>query len=186
MVTMTTKVEPTVEKWSGKQYLEGAKLREHLMEKFNSKCFWCEKTVKIYPEIFGRDLKKGEHMPNDAATIEHMMDGVSGYKEPDPDGKYKVLACYYCNHMRSRQLSKVIAQKSAWLVKQAVQEAKAERDREMQEVIKELKDIDENQMIKMGLNADWRWWLGTKLRAIENSLSILNTKASLKQEEEHD
>lgn len=92
----------------GVKYLQGNELREILMKKYDGKCFWCNREVKIYPDIFNRSLKKGEHYPDDSATIEHLNDGVRGFKPQDPTGKYKVLACYKCNHERGLMLSRFI------------------------------------------------------------------------------
>lgn len=93
---------------AGVKYLANKELRDVLMKKYGGKCFWCKCEVKEYPEIFNRNLRRREHYPDDSATIDHLNDGVRGFKPLDPTGRYKVLACYKCNQERSKMLSMFI------------------------------------------------------------------------------
>lgn len=61
----------------------------------NPKCHWCGIRTLLDPE-------RGKTPPDNMATIDHVRDQWSAYRD-DPDDVYPrtVLACYKCNHRRS-------------------------------------------------------------------------------------
>lgn len=84
------------------------KRRARLMEK-DPHCHWCGVKVIYYP------LKKGETMPNNFATLDHL---VSRYYKPrfDPKMKQKtmVLACFKCNMKRCEEDTKAQPIEKLW------------------------------------------------------------------------
>lgn len=74
-------------------------LRLVLIEKYGI-CYWCSILVKEYPNLVFLKLKQGGAIPDDFATIDHLV-ARPFRKLGEVVGK--VLACHKCNTKRSRK-----------------------------------------------------------------------------------
>jgi hypothetical protein len=68
----------------------------------NPHCYYCGCRM-ILTNI--RNIPKGQELPDNAATLEHLVSRFSAYrwKQKRKGERRKVLACYRCNHNRSIQ-----------------------------------------------------------------------------------
>lgn len=67
----------------------------------NPNCHWCGVLTDNSPETH-RNRKKNEKFPDNSATIEHLFDRFHPEDRYRPTGhKYKVIACWKCNHDRA-------------------------------------------------------------------------------------
>lgn len=87
--------------------LKNRELRAILVAK-DPHCYWCRRLVNNDYAIAKRNIHKGEHYPDDMATIDHLydrFDPVNRYRVY-PNWENKVLSCFRCNIDRAKERMK--------------------------------------------------------------------------------
>lgn len=111
-------------------------------------CHWCGKPTFI------RNIKNGI-IPNDEATIDHIISRFSIFRWVQTGGSRKVLSCYECNYTRSlkehKQLGKLSLSKRERLKLKGIPSMKT-----VQEVINEL----QKRGIPLDIFIDGKEYLG--------------------------
>lgn len=84
--------------------LRKSEIRKRLFEK-EPHCCYCGRLTKEYLELYTTDLPKGFHMPDDAATVEHLYDKYDYVKrwETRDNPERHAIACYKCNQERGNE-----------------------------------------------------------------------------------
>lgn len=103
-------------------------LRDELMAK-DPHCHWCGCLLDNSPQAHIKNMPKGYFAPDNMATIEHLYDRLEIEKRyRDTNNRYKVLACYKCNHLRGRMRMKSLPKELLEKRKQLLLERKLNND----------------------------------------------------------
>jgi hypothetical protein len=84
-----------------KKYMSNRTIKLKLYNE-NPYCYYCGKKT-ILTNI--KNIPKGSELPDNAATIEHLVSRISLYRfvKKKKGERRKVISCYRCNHDRSIQ-----------------------------------------------------------------------------------
>ena len=80
-------------------------IKESCQKHGTSRCFWCECELVKYP------LEKGETLPHNYATIDHLYSKLHPLRKTYPTGERRlVLSCHKCNDERNElEIERIIS-----------------------------------------------------------------------------